>query len=412
MPEGMRLPGAVVPFLRAVLSGVPAAWPPLPEAEVPGLLGACRWHGVMPLLHEATREPGLALPAAVARGLRDGYVASAVGWGLWRPERDAIAAALRREGIVFAVLKGAALVDRVYAHPALRPLGDLDLLVGESGMVPAARLLEALGYRRQAEEAEGYRHHWTFVRPLGAAMSLTVELHRRLMASPPYDRLLDTEALLGRSVAGAPGRDAPGGQGRAEAPASGPPVLAPVDTALHLAGHLVLQHARQERLIWVADIDRLVRGEACSSFWDDVVGRARSSLLARSVADGLRMSQVWFGTSVPGEVLSGLDAAVTAREAAAYRRLRARAPVGHEGARLWADVAGIPTLGAKVRFGLAHAFPPRALARRGRRPGPAGGLPVYYGRRLLRGALDIVCAGLRRGGGDRAELPEDRMVEP
>jgi hypothetical protein len=302
----------------------------------------------------------------------------------------------------------------------LRPLGDLDLLVADRDMPAAAAILTAMGYRQEREEAADLHHHWTFVRMVGRAASVTVELHRRAMASPPYDRLLATEQLVARATWLAPTEGRPPSRSRAVDASSSPTrfqgggyaVLDRPDSLLHTAAHLVLQHPGEERLIWVADVDRLSRGEGGrSAFWSEVTARASAASLSRSVADSLRMSRLWFATPVPTEVLADLEAAVTAEEDAIYRRLRARAPVGREGARLLVDARGIGGLSGKLRYALAYAFPP-AEYMRARHPASRGWmLPIYYGRRVARGAADILLELGAHGRGPAEEAPEERMID-
>src|SRR5262249_59152914 len=54
--------------------------------------------------------------------------------------------AARRDGIALLALKGAALHHLQLYSPGERPMADVDLLVHEQAVQPAARMLEALGF--------------------------------------------------------------------------------------------------------------------------------------------------------------------------------------------------------------------------------------------------------------------------
>lgn len=412
----MRLPAATVPFLRAALSGQVGAWPRLPAEVTDDLAAACRWHGVLPLLHDAFRRAPVEVPVGLVGAAHDGYLAAAAALALWRPERTVIADAMRQAGLRMVMLKGAALAGWLYRDAASRPIGDLDILVAEPELGPAAGALTALGYVRADPEAEAWQHHWVFARELADGVAITVELHRRAMASPPYDRLLDTDDLLDRSielsVVESTGVGLRGCRA-VEGVAAAWRVPALADCLLHLSGHLVLQHAGEERLIWVSDIHRVAcAGREDPVFWIEVCERAEAARLARSVADALRMSALWFGTPIARPVLATLDESVSRDEQRSYRRLRARAPVGREGARALTDARGIAPVRDRLRYALAYAFPSRDYMRARYRPGCSLALPVYYGRRLLNGIGDVLRHLLERRSRSAEEPPERRMVAP
>ena len=404
-----RVPGAAVPFLRALLAGRPAQWLPLQEPRQRLLIQALRWHGVLPLLDQALRGGVAAgVPAAVRRAVRDGYLSGVAAGALLLPERDAVAAALRTAGVRAVWLKGAALAAWAYVDPALRPFGDLDVLVAESDLPAAAEALRGLGYRQAREEAPGLHHHWSFCRLARGTLPVTVEVHRRLLASPPYDRLLPAAAVLARAVPAASL-----GAGPAAAARHGDAVLEPADALLHAAAHLVLQHPGAERLIWVADVERILAAVAHENgFWTTTVTRAREAQLSLALSAALRMAAFWFHTPVPDFVRDALREAESAAETRIYHRLRSRAPVGQEGARLWADVRGVRGARAKAAFALAHLFPSPDYMRARHRLDGNRALPVYYARRLVRGVGHILARISYPGRRADADPPEAWMIQP
>lgn len=93
---------------------------------------------------------------------------------------------LAAEGIRVMLLKGVALVSSVYEDPALRPMDDIDLLVGERDVARADRLLRSAGYEPLARKADPrvqarmIASHHTYP-PLVGRRGIPVELHRDLV---------------------------------------------------------------------------------------------------------------------------------------------------------------------------------------------------------------------------------------
>jgi hypothetical protein len=392
------IPAGVVPFVQDILRGRAAAWPDIDPATCGRAAQALDAHGILPLLHDARRS-GLAqgVPEAMAATWAGAYMSSAALGAVWRRERASVIEGLDAAGLRPVALKGAALLGTVYKNVALRSMGDLDILLGDGDLDGADAVMRDLGYATVLTEAEAYEHHRAYSRRGPGGLDVMVELHRRLFASPPYDRLLPTSDLVARATTmRADGLDLA--------------VLDPCDFVLHLAGHLVLQHPCFERLIWVADIDRVLRHPQGTPDWSDLVRRSRQAWLLHALSDSLRLCRMWFDTPVPEPVWQEMALRPPTRdEEAAYARLRARAPIGREGARLWSDVQGIPGLRNRIRFAAAHLFPSPAYIREWYGLDSNWKVPACYVRRMLRGAGHIV----RRGApgpvvGDR---PEAWMIE-
>ena len=65
-------------------------------------------------------------------------------------EFRAISAACGAKGVKVVPLKGVDLVQRVYAHPGMRPFEDMDLFVRETDLTVVVRALRKMGYRTPA----------------------------------------------------------------------------------------------------------------------------------------------------------------------------------------------------------------------------------------------------------------------
>ncbi len=402
----MRFQAQTVRPLRALLGGVdgPAEWPDLDREATEHLIRALAAHGALPLVHfSLARHAGFGqeLPPALLRAAEAEYMASAAQAALRLREIRVIVDELSDAGIGVLVLKGAALAETAYENVALRPMSDIDLLVNEMDLQPAGKVLEERGYRLKSDEAPDLAHHWVYARPIVEGVMSMVELHRRPFATPPFDRSLAAEGLFDRAES---------------AHIGGCEVRVPFgpDMLLHLAGHLVLQHAREERLIWVADIDRVAR-QLDDEAWRQALSLAAGVGLARAVMDALTASRIWFGTPVPPWVLAALSemAESDPSAATAHSRVRARAPIGQEGARRLTDLRGAKGLRAKLRYALAFAFPPTSFMREHHGVDHVSALPIYYARRVARGLVQVVAEIIRRPEHALAadEPPERWMVE-
>ncbi len=87
--------------------------------------------------------------------------------------------ALAKNGIETLVLKGAALAHTVYAKTELRPMGDIDLLIGKRDIERAREILLGIGFSAtNAPSAFVFRHHHLPALVLQADGELViVELH-------------------------------------------------------------------------------------------------------------------------------------------------------------------------------------------------------------------------------------------
>ena len=145
-------------------------------------------------------------------------------------------------GVEAIPVKGLVLTEMLYGNLALRPAGDIDVLVRPEDLPAARDALRGLGYAQEAVPAYEERHHPFHDPPYyreGPFRQTAIELHHGLAA--PRQFRMDAASLWERSVTtelfGRPIR-----------------VLGPEDTLLHLAIH----RARAPlRLRWIVDIAEL-----------------------------------------------------------------------------------------------------------------------------------------------------------
>jgi hypothetical protein len=101
--------------------------------------------GVAALIHSATREREL-LPAALDKDLRSAYYYLARSNVRLFERLEKVLRCLAADGLPVVLLKGAALSAAVYGNAAVRPMGDLDLLVRQRDTTRILRALARLGY--------------------------------------------------------------------------------------------------------------------------------------------------------------------------------------------------------------------------------------------------------------------------
>ena len=97
------------------------------------------------------------------------------------------------------ISKGEALAYSAYPHPALRPMGDLDILVREEQQDEAVRCLEGIGYREEhgtlgpmtGELGRQHHAHLSTKSPI----PLVVEVHQNILDSQAF-LLFETEYKL------------------------------------------------------------------------------------------------------------------------------------------------------------------------------------------------------------------------
>lgn len=312
-----------------------AAWDTLVR-DAGGALEVMRWANrgaerrLLPAL--GARAELLELPTEVTRACRDAH---AEAWGL--NERllalvEPAVAALVDRGIPTVALKGVALLGDVFPRHALRPIGDVDLLVPRRRAVAALRILDDAGWR-------GPRRHrpwWLAGRHavnLGTdVVGPSIDLHWRPSRSTPHRVWVQPWPA---------------------------PDLEPVPTGHPFAGSGLLR-ARPERLLvqiashgvqadnptlshWVADLARLI--EAHPDLDGAVVARVGAEdRLSLEVQAALRTCAEVLGVEAPFP-LRLLDPSSTAAERDEVGRWRAAVAI--------AGLDGTPGVRAALRRFLA-----------------------------------------------------------
>lgn len=342
-----------------------------PPESVDEVLTAVAAHGLPGTLHDLPEKPladrvWLALRIRVAQERLTGLLAAAVEDGSFPVtdqqreqvgddhveamvqslllERAFLEAtdALSAAGVPSRLLKGSAVAHLDYPDPALRPFGDVDLLIHGEDLDRAVDALRPMGMRRrEVEPRRGFAARFgkgvTLIGPEG----LEIDLHRTLAHGSfgftvPLDQLWDTRStirLAGRDLA----------------------ALGPEERLLHAAYHLVLG-ARPMRLLPMRDIAEM----ALFGTHDDRVLRDRAaawrahSVLARAV------SVSWTTLKIADVTLLSRWAERHRPTTAEQRQLAAYDRIGDPyGARALDALPYVPGVRGKLAFASSLSLPER-----------------------------------------------------
>lgn len=311
----------------------------LPWAD---LLAEADRQRVAPLLyHRLCAGEGWPLvPQPWAAHLHARFQESALRNALYLVSLEAALAALNRQAIRPILLKGAALAYTLYPHPALRPMGDLDLWVEPGDFDRAAEALLRAGWQPAIPGQEALlraevTHHLALRNPGGFPREL--ELHQRWMTLPVPLRVPGGEESVRR-------RAVPMRIGSAEAR-----ILEPVDHFIYLAAHLARHAAEEDLLIRYADLALLVEMESAGLDGEALSSRAHGLGLAAPLAWVLPQLDRRLGVEIAG-VEEGLfeqpaepaHAALFAPPQAAWEQVRAE--------RGWYIWRGLPGRRDRLRW--------------------------------------------------------------
>lgn len=328
---------AVALARRIAAFGLPGV--PAPDAVVPSDQG---WSSLFRLVQDE-RITGLAIEC-VADGWLD--LTDDQTEQLFAAHRDAmmwcllierklmgLAGEFERDGIGFAVVKGASVAWTVYAEPCLRSFGDLDLLVRTADYGRACALLGRLGHERQRPEprpgfevrfgkASVHRH---------PEDRIEVDLHRTLVLGP-FGLWIDPEALLDR---------------RQTFDLAGRKIDRLDDTGmlLNVAMHASLGRS-EARLVPLRDVAQVVQSGRVD--WDVLTSWARRWHLTAVLQDAFSTASRVLGAAVP-------DGARRLTAADAPRSER-HALDAYHGERRFLGGTSVSTLRAIPGFGSKAAY--------------------------------------------------------
>jgi len=221
-------------------------------------------HEVLPLLTVTLRRLAAQapIPAPWLAQAQRRYYATMLRNTALADELLHILAAFRQAGVAALPVKGLVLAETLYGSLALRPLGDLDVLVRPADLPRARAALGELGFAQAKEPGYENAYHPYhdppyYRRAVGGPICL--ELHWGLWASHFFQ--LETDALWRRAVP-------------AQIHGATLSILSPEDTLLHLAIH---RSRSALRLRFVCDVGELLRRHRATLDWEYLLAQAQAA---------------------------------------------------------------------------------------------------------------------------------------
>ena len=331
--------------------------------------------------------------------LRDFYNSAAQG-DLYFRELERVLSEFHRAEIAAVLLKGAALATTLYPDVAVRPMGDVDLLVRQADLSRAIDVVEKLGYapenpsmRRGLEYLVFYEANFRG----GEHLPVPLELHWNLMGGansryrPPLDwfwaqtrtiRFGDSSAL----------------------------VFTPTAHLLHAAAHLALKHGGDDtRLLWLYDL-HLIIVQSADLNWTELVSKGREANWALALHTVLDEVQRLFLTPVPAWVMDALAEKSDPEAGRLMERMAAPDLTRTSGA--WNHLAFLSGT-TRLRWLAAVIAPDPVYMQWRYQPKPTWLWPLYYFVRwfdMLQDGLSTV--GQRLTAGRRSLLQRPQIPEP
>ncbi len=286
-------PGRGTDSLASLFAGV-ADWEALRRLS--------RRHGLFPLVHAALEAAG---PMSFDEGERERWRVLFREHALHNlalaGELISLLRHLEAEGVRCLSFKGPVLAQEAYGDLSLRPFADLDLLAGKDRLPDLARVLGTAGYL-----AEGPMRRVIDAAPRIPPALLPTEFH---FARPREGFLVDVhltptplefDGLRGQAQAWAGARNITLAGALIPTISRGEAII---QLALHASKHF------WNRLLWVADIDRMVAVGADDD-WDGILAEARRRGCRRRLLLGLSLARDLLGTSLPDRIQAAVRADV------------------------------------------------------------------------------------------------------
>ncbi|MGH2405610.1 MAG: nucleotidyltransferase domain-containing protein, partial [bacterium] len=152
----------------------------------PAILTLADREHVAPLVHAAIDASGAAVPDSVRQVLAQSYRRAGTACADAYAQLAEVLRALHRAGVDPVLLKGAALARFTYADAALRPFGDLDILVRPEHVEAAHHALRGAGYTIAGDRPSAVDITWRHARGYAdaAGRRIPVDLHWRYDGYP------------------------------------------------------------------------------------------------------------------------------------------------------------------------------------------------------------------------------------
>jgi hypothetical protein len=267
----------------------------------PTVLDRATQQGLAPLLYTKLKPAigSVQIPKEALEELKGSYLWNAVHNANLYRRLGEISEALTQAGIPLIVLKGAALGSLLYEDPALRPMGDIDLLLKERDLGAADQLLRKLGYAPwsfQRSEAWYQTNHHHLAPYVSHDGFLIVELHHNVIR-PTMSVCVPIDELWKRA------RPAKIGPSTIQ-------IFAPEDLLLHTCLHLSHDDHFNGKLITLRDIAGIIDHYRMEFNWDRLLLKAATYRIQKYIYYSLWLARDIVEAEVPGSLMRDLASAI------------------------------------------------------------------------------------------------------
>ncbi|HSH02531.1 MAG TPA: nucleotidyltransferase family protein [Anaerolineae bacterium] len=297
-----------------------------------------------PLLYQTLRHQNI-LTAQELAPLQQDYTYTA-----WRnltifQELTQIVTKLQEVNIPCLILKGAGLAEPIYNNIALRPLGDLDLLVPHQHVPQALSLVAELDFQQtHVEPRPGF--YLTFENEIvlhkQKQLTIWLELHWSLFNLPYYQEKIDMDWFWQTAQDNTVQK-------------TDVQLLGTEATLLHLCSHIVLHHQGDE-LHWLHDIAEVIYAYHEQIDWDLLLNKAQQYDLLFPLQQVLPVLKNDWSAPIPLSVLDTLNSlSLSPMEEKVISWLTAEDRSLH--LRVWEDIASMPSWSHRWQYIFAYLFP-------------------------------------------------------
>ena len=337
----------LVHWLGALATGSMSSQGPEQPNDWPSVLEDARRHGLSPLLLGTLDFAWDGeVPDVARRELSQTAAGVAARNMLLTAELRQVLLGAKARGLDCIPVRGVALGQQLYGNSAIRPTGDLDLLVRKDQLSDIRLFFGDLGYC-EAEARSGFALEYYYALEFFKERHGTIVAEPRwTLAYPPLTDRLSLETVWPRCVDG----DVAGVRTK---------LLGPEDLLIHLCLHL-LHHHRGAPFLWVYEIDRVVRSRSID--WSVFLSVAREGRLEPLLLCALHRVCHVFHSPLPEEVLRELE---TFQRPESERRLAdlLTSTSRLKGREKLATLMQLPDLRGRYRFVVSFLLPAPSFMR-------------------------------------------------
>ncbi|MBC8236182.1 nucleotidyltransferase family protein [bacterium] len=245
-------------------------------------------HSITPLLYQRleTLGPSTNIPASVEQKLREIYIHSAARNMRLYHELSKVLRILQNDDIPVIVLKGAALAETVYQNIALRPMGDVDLLVKKEDLYRTETALLNLGYVFYKENNYHFKQHYE------GEKRIAIEIHWNI-DRPSSLFQIDIDGMWERARL-------------AKIANVEVLVLSPEDLILHLCLHVSFHHEFKIGLRFLCDISETIQHYQDEIDWKKLQNTVNEYGIGKFIYCTLLLTKKMLGAEIPDNFLNDL----------------------------------------------------------------------------------------------------------